>query len=84
VLSDAECEQIAGVLADAAALADPEYVVIDAAVEHLGRLVPLLQRVIEEVAPGPEVVRSELGDRAALIGAIRLARPLAFEGQRRA
>jgi predicted NBD/HSP70 family sugar kinase len=82
-LSDADCEQMAGVLADAAALADPEYVVLDGAPEHLDRLVPLLQRVVEEVAPGPEVLRAELGERAAVIGAIRIARPLAFEGRRR-
>jgi hypothetical protein len=74
---------MAGVLADAAALVDPEYVVIDGEAGHLDRIVPLLQRVIEEVAPGPQVVRSELGERAAVVGAIRLARPLAFEGGRR-
>jgi predicted NBD/HSP70 family sugar kinase len=82
-LGDAECEQMAGVLADAAALVDPEYVVIDGEPAHLERLVPLLQRVLKEVAPGPTVVPSELGERAAVIGAIRLARPLAFEGGRR-
>ncbi len=78
-----DLEQFAGILADSAALLDSEAVVIDGEIEDLDRLVPLLQGVLDEVAPGPQVLRAALGDRAPLVGAIRLARSLAFEGSRR-
>ena len=41
---------------------------IDGAAGHVGRLAPLLRRVLAGVAPGPEVVASALGDAAALAG----------------
>jgi predicted NBD/HSP70 family sugar kinase len=78
-----DAEAIAGLLADAAALLDPSMVVLDGEPAHLERLVPLLQRVLDEVAPGPEVVRAEFGDRGAVIGAVRMATSLAFEGNRK-
>lgn len=82
-LSSKDAESIAGLLADATALLDPSMVVLEGEAAHLDRLVPLLQRVLDEVAPGPEVVRAEFGERAALIGAVRMATSLAFEGNRK-
>ena len=82
-LSDEDLEVVSGVLADAAALLGPSMVVLDGADEHLERLLPLLQRVIDEVAPGPQVERSQLGENAALVGAVRIATTLAYEGPRR-
>lgn len=82
-LSSTDAESIAGLLADAAALLDPSMVVLDGETAHLDRLVPLLQRVLDEVAPGPEVVRADFGERGAVIGAVRMATSLAFEGKRK-
>ena len=82
-LDDEDLERLSGLLADVVAVLDPEMVVLDGAEAHLDQLVPLLEQVLEQVAPGPEVVRSTLGERAALIGTIRLASTLAFEGGRR-
>ena len=82
-IGDDDLETASGLLADAAALLAPELIVIDGADEHVGRLAPLLRRVLAEVAPGPEVVASALGDAAALAGAARIAATLAFEGERK-
>lgn len=56
---------------------------IDGEDEHTRRLIPLLQRVLDEVAPGPRVVAAELGENAALLGAARIASTLAYEGDRK-
>jgi predicted NBD/HSP70 family sugar kinase len=77
-------EAMTGVLADATALLDPEVVIIEAEEAHAAAVVPLLQRVVDEVAPGPRVVRAELGEDGALVGAVRAAAVVAFEGERRA
>ena len=82
-ISDDDLETASGLLADASALLDPELVVIDGHEEHAARLIPLLQRVLDEVAPGPRVVPSKLGESAALVGAARIAATLAYEGQRK-
>ena len=81
--ADGALETIAGLLADAAALVDPAIVVLDGAAEHVDALAPLLQRVLDEVAPGPDVRAAALGERAALIGAVRMATTLAYEGNRK-
>ncbi|MEE8337410.1 MAG: ROK family protein [Dehalococcoidia bacterium] len=73
-------ETITGLLADATALLDPEVVVLDAEQEALKRLVPLVQGVVDEVAPGPSVVASALGEEGALIGALLMAETVAYEG----
>jgi hypothetical protein len=65
------------------ALLDPELAIVDAADEHADALIPLLQRVIDEVAPGPRVVRSQLGEEGPVIGALHFASTVAFEGERR-
>ena len=83
-LTEEELERLAGLLADLAAALDPEAVVLDGAAAHLDALVPLLEQVLEQVAPEVEVVRAQLGERAAVIGAIRIASSLAFEAGRRA
>jgi glucokinase len=82
-LADRDAETIAGTLADAAALLDPAVVLLDGAEPHVQRLVPLLQRVLDHVASGPRVLAAEFGERSALVGALRLATTLAFEGQRK-
>ena len=82
-LDDDDLERLSGLLADIVAVLDPEVMVVDGTEAHLDQLIPLLEQVLEQVAPGPEVVRAALGERAALIGAIRLASTLAFEGGRR-
>jgi len=76
-------ERVAGLLADAACFIEPDIVVLYALPQHLDRLVPLLQRVLDEVAPGIRVARSVLGHQAALIGALHMATTLAYEGQRK-
>ncbi|MSQ36333.1 MAG: ROK family protein [Dehalococcoidia bacterium] len=82
-LTSDDAEAVVATLADLAALLDPAVVVLDGAAAHVERLAPLLQRVLDEVAPGPRVVAGELRGRAALIGALRMATTLAFEGQRK-
>lgn len=79
--SDQVLETITGLLADATALLDPEVVVLDAEQEALERLVPLVQGVVDEVAPGPSVVASALGEQGALIGALLMAETVAYEGR---
>lgn len=81
-LADRDLETTAGLLADAVALADPEVVVVDAAPRHAESLLPLLQRVVNEVAAGPRVVKADLEEEAAVVGAIRLASTVAFEANR--
>ncbi len=81
--TERELATVAGVLANATALVDPETVVLDAAPPHLERLTPLLQRVIDEAAPGPSVAPAALGEEAALLGAVRIAGSVAYEGERR-
>jgi predicted NBD/HSP70 family sugar kinase len=76
-------EQTAGLLADAAALLDPQAIVLYGIPQHLDLLVPLAQRVLAEVAPGVQVLRGALGHQAAVVGAVRIASTLAFEGHRK-
>lgn len=83
-LAGRDLEAAAGLLADAVALLDPELVIVDAADEHAEPLLPLLQHVVDEVAPGPQVVRSDLGANGPIIGATALASTVAFEGEREA
>jgi hypothetical protein len=75
-------EQVTGVLADLAALVDPVVVILDGEDAHVNSLGPVLQGVLDEVAPGARVVRPALGDGGALLGALRAAETLAYEGER--
>ncbi len=78
----ATLEQITGVLADLAALVDPVVVILDGEEEHVGPLGPVLQGVLDEVSPGAHVVRPALGEGGAILGALRAAEILAYEGER--
>lgn len=81
-LEGATLEQITGVLADLAALVDPVVVILDGEEPHVGPLGPVLQGVLDEVSPGARVVRPALGDGGALLGALKAAEILAYEGER--
>ena len=83
-LAGRDLEAAAGLIADAVALLDPELVIVDALDEHAEPLLPLLQRVIDEVAPGPQVVRAALGAEGPIVGAVGIASTVAFEGEREA
>ena len=81
-LAGEDLEQAAALLADVAALVDPAVVILHGLPEHSDPLLPVLQRVLDEVLPGAEVTSSMLGERAALLGALRAAAIVAYEGQR--
>ena len=78
----ADIERSAGILADAAALLDPELVILDGEERDVQPLGTLLQRVIDEVAPGPSVVASSFGERGPVAGAMLAAAIVAYEGRR--
>lgn len=82
-LGGEDLEQIAGLLADATALLDPQLVILEGEEAHVDPLSPLLQQVLDRVAPGPHVAAGELGESAAVVGAVRIATTLAYEGQRK-
>lgn len=80
-------EEIVGLLSDLAAFLDPAVVILEATDDHVGTLVPALQRAIDAVngaRPGPRVVASALGEDAALFGALGAAAIVAYEGERSA
>ncbi len=81
-LSGEDLEQAAALLADVSALLDPEVVIIHGPAEHTEPLMPVLQRVLDEVAPGATVTPPALGDYAALLGAFQAASTVAYEGER--
>lgn len=82
-LDGAALERLTSVLADASALLDPDVVVIDGDEPQTRALIPVLQGVIDEVAPGPSVLAAGLGENAALVGAVQAAAIVAYEGERR-
>ena len=77
-------EEIAVPLADAAALLDPELVVVEAPTRLRDLLIPVLRRVIADVAPAARVAPAQLGDDAPLRGALGMAATLAYESGREA
>lgn len=77
-----DLEQAAALLADIAVLLDPSVVVVHGLPEHAEPLLPVLQRVLDEVLPGAHVAPSALRDGAALLGAMRAAAIVAYEGLR--
>jgi len=81
-LTGDDLEQAAALLADIAVLLDPAVVVIHGAMEHTGPLLPVLQRVLDQVLPGAQVAPAHFGDRAAVLGAMRAASTVAYEGLR--
>lgn len=66
-------------LAAATALLDPEVTVVEAQSALLERLVPLVQTAVDDTGGRSKVVESALGDEAAALGAVAIARTLAFE-----
>lgn len=77
-----DLEQAAALLADIAVLLDPSVVVIHGLSEHSEPLLPVLQRVLDQVLPGAHVAPGSLGERAAVLGAMRAASIVAYEGLR--
>jgi predicted NBD/HSP70 family sugar kinase len=83
-LAGEQLETVTEVLTDAAALLDPALVVLHGPDHHVEPLGPVLQAVLDEIVPGVRVVRSPLGDGAALLGALQAAAVVAYEGERTA
>lgn len=77
-----DLEQATALLADLAALVDPSVVIIHGLPEHADPLRPVLQRVLNEVLPGAQVAPAALGDKAAMVGAMKAAAIVAYEGER--
>jgi len=77
-----DLEQATALLADLACLVDPSVIIVHGAAEHAEALRPVLQRVLNEVLPGAQVAPGALGDRAALLGALKAAAIVAYEGER--
>lgn len=73
-LVEEECARVAAIVASVCAVVDPETVILTGGVGGNDRLIAEVGRLTEQLAVfPPPVVRSALGDRASLIGAIRLA-----------
>lgn len=73
-LVEEECARVASVVASVCAVVDPETVILTGGVGGNDRLIAEVDRLTEQLAVfPPPVVRSALGERASLIGAIRLA-----------
>ena len=70
-------------IAELAAFLDPAVIILDGVEAHLIPLLPALQALLDEIARGPRVVVSALGEHAALLGALHAAEIVAFEGERR-
>ncbi len=77
-----DLEQATALLADLACLVDPSVVIVHGPPEHAEALRPVLQRVLNEVLPGAQVAPGALGERAALLGALKAAAIVAYEGER--
>ncbi|MSQ31482.1 MAG: ROK family protein [Dehalococcoidia bacterium] len=71
-------------IAELAAFLDPAVLILDGVEAHLIPLLPTLQDLLDEIARGPRVVVSTLGEHAAILGALHAAEIVAFEGERRA
>lgn len=73
-LVEEECERIAYVIASVCAVIDPETVILTGGVGANDRLISRASQLAEEmVLFPPALVRSELGERASLVGAVRFA-----------
>ncbi len=81
-LAGEDLEQATALLADLACLVDPGVVLVHGLPEHTDALIPVLQRVLNEVLPGAQVASGALGERAALFGALKAAAIVAYEGTR--
>ncbi|WP_284536692.1 ROK family transcriptional regulator [Nocardioides sp. T2.26MG-1] len=73
-LVEEECARIASVVASICAVIDPEAVVLTGGVGDNDRLIARAAHLAEAMIPfPPSVIRSGLGDRASVIGAVYLA-----------
>lgn len=76
-LVEEECSRIASVIASICAVVDPETVILTGGVGANDRLIARAEQLAAEMTPfPPSVVQSGLGERASLIGAVRLATQL--------
>jgi predicted NBD/HSP70 family sugar kinase len=74
MLVEEECERIAAVIASIAAIIDPETVILTGGVGANDHLTARTGELVAEMSLfPPEVIRSGLGERASLVGAMRLA-----------
>src|SRR5664280_187470 len=68
------CQRITAIAASICAIVDPETVILTGGVGANTVLVARVSELINEVAPfPPAVVRSALGERASLVGALAVA-----------
>lgn len=81
-LDDETVQAAASLLADASALLDPSVIVLHGDPAQVDALIPILQGVLDEIAPGPQVVPAALGENAAILGAYHAAAIVAYEGER--
>lgn len=73
-LVEEECARIASVIASLCAVIDPETVILTGGVGANDRLIARAEQLAEQMIPfPPSVVRSGLGERASLVGAVHLA-----------
>jgi predicted NBD/HSP70 family sugar kinase len=73
-LVEAESQRIAAIAASVCAIVDPETVILTGGVGANTVLVARVRELIEDLAPfPPAVVRSALGERASLVGALAVA-----------
>ena len=73
-LVEEECARIASVIASICAVVDPETVILTGGVGANDRLIARAEQLAEQLTLfAPKIVRSDLGERASLIGAVRLA-----------
>ena len=72
-LVEEESQRLAAIAASICAIVDPETVILTGGVGANTVLVARVSELINEVAPSPPVVRSALGERASLVGALAVA-----------
>ena len=73
-LVEEECLRVATIIAAVCAVVDPAVVILTGGVGANDRLISRTGQLVDELAPfPPTVVRSALGDRASLVGAVALA-----------
>jgi len=77
-------ERYAALIAEVAAFLDPGVIILDGVEGHISPLVPALQELLNDIAKGPRVLISTLGNNAALLGAMHAASIVAYEGERTA
>ena len=73
-LVEEESQRIAAIAASICAIVDPETVILAGGVGANTALVTRVRELINELAPfHPAVIRSALGERASLVGALAVA-----------